>query len=44
MRGRIVIDCADTQFSNFAIKHVRENEKGRETDFACSYGAQVESF
>ena len=36
-------DCADTQFSSFAIEYLRENETFRETVFACSYGAQVES-
>ena len=41
---RVVLDYADTGFSNFAIKYLRENEKVRETVFACSYGAQVESF
>ena len=35
-RVRIVVD--------FIIKYLRENEKVRETIFACSYGAQVESF
>ena len=28
---------------NFAIEYLCENEKFRETVFACSYGAQVES-
>ena len=41
---RVVLDYADTGFSNFAIEYLRENEKVRETVFACSYGAQVESF
>ena len=35
-------DCADTQFSSFAIEYLRENETFRKTVFACSYGAQVE--
>ena len=36
----IVVDYADTGFSNFAIEYLRENEKVRETVFACSYGTQ----
>ena len=38
------VDYEDTQFSNFVIEYLRENEKFRETVFACSYWAQVESF
>ena len=38
---RVVVDYADTRFSNFANEYLRENEKFRETVFACSYGAQV---
>ena len=41
---RVVVDYADTKFSNVAIDYLRENEKFRETVFACSYGAQVEYF
>ena len=37
----VVVDYVETQFSNFAIEYLRENEKSRETPFACSYGAQV---
>ena len=33
-----------TRFSNFAIGYLHENEKVRDTVFACSYGAQIESF
>ena len=33
----------DIQFSNFTIEYLFENEKVRETVFACSYVAQVES-
>ena len=47
MLVRIVVDYADTQFSNFAIENLRENEIVHETVCACSmcsYGAQVESF
>ena len=40
----VVVDYTDTWFSNFAIKYLHENEKFRETVFAFSYGAQVESF
>ena len=40
----VVNDCADTRFSNFSIKNLRENEKVRETIFVYSHGAQVESF
>ena len=32
------------RFSNFAIEYLRENKKFRETDFICSYGAQLESY
>ena len=28
---------SDTGFSNFAIEYLRENEKVRETVFACSF-------
>ena len=35
---------SDCPFPNFAFKYLREDEKFRETVFACSYGAQVESF
>ena len=41
---RVVVVYRDTQFSNFAIKYLRESEKCRETIFAFSYGAKVESF
>ena len=41
---RVVIDYVDMWFSNFAIEYLCENEKDRNTIFACSYGAQVESF
>ena len=34
----------DMQFSNFTIEYLFENEKVRETVFACSYVAQVESW
>ena len=34
----------NTRFSNIAIEYLRENEKVCETVFACSYGAQIESF
>ena len=34
----------DMQFLNFANEYLRENEKFRETVFACLYGAQVEFF
>ena len=41
----VVVDYADTRFSNFVIEYIRKNEKVRDkTVFACSYGAQVESF
>ena len=40
----VVIDYADTQFSNFAIEYLHENEKVCETVLACSYGSQIESF
>ena len=42
----VVVDYADTcrQISNFASEYLRENQKVRETDFACTYEAQVESF
>ena len=43
VRVCVVIDYADTQLLNFAIKYLLENEKVCETIFACSYGAQVES-
>ena len=39
-----IVDYADTGFSSFAIEYLRENEKFRETVFACSYGAQVVTF
>ena len=38
------VDFPEAQFSNFAIKYLSKNEKVRETVFACSYGAQIESF
>ena len=38
----VFIDYADTGFSNFVIEYLRENEKFRETVFACAYEAQVE--
>ena len=40
----VVVDYAYDGFFIFAIEYLRENEKVRETVFACSYGAQVESF
>ena len=40
----IVVDCADTQFSNFAIEFLHESEKFANTDFGYSYGVQVEYF
>ena len=43
-RVRVVVDYVDTRFSNFASEYLRENENFCETVFACSYGAQVESF
>ena len=33
-------DYADTRFSNFAIKYLLENEKARETVYACLYLAR----
>ena len=33
----------DTGFFIFAIEYLCKNEKVRETVFACSYGAQIES-
>ena len=41
---RVVNDYADTRISNFVIEYLRKNERFCETVFACSYGAQVESF
>ena len=38
---RVVVNYTDIQFSNLVIKHLRENEKVRETVLACSCGAQV---
>ena len=38
LRVRIVSDYRDTQFLSFVIKFLRE------TGYACSYVAQVESF
>ena len=43
VRVRVVIDYADTRFSNFANEYLCKNEKVRITVFACSYGPQVES-
>ena len=40
----VLVDYADTQFSNFAIEYLRENEKVHKTVFACSYGTQIEYF
>ena len=40
---RVVVASADMWFSNFAIEYLCENETVRETVYACSYGAQVES-
>ena len=41
----IVVDYAeDTRFSNFAIEYLCKNEKLHETVYACSFGAQIESF
>ena len=37
--AHVVVDYAYTRFTNFAIKYLRENEKVRETVFACSYWA-----
>ena len=39
-----VVNYTGRQISNFAINYLRKNEKVRETVFACSYGAQVQSF
>ena len=39
---RIVVDYAETQFSNFAIEYLLK--KVCKTVFACSFGAQVKSF
>ena len=39
----VVVDYADTRFSNFVIAKVCENEKIRDTILACSCGAQIES-
>ena len=36
---RVVVDYADTRFSNFVIEYLSENKKFLETVFACSYGA-----
>ena len=33
----------ESNFSNFAIEYLCENEKVRETIFVCSYKAQAES-
>ena len=44
LRLCLILDYSDTQFSNFAIEYLREKERVRETVFACSYGAQVESY
>ena len=38
----VVLDYGDTRFSNFKIEYLCETFC--ETVFACSYGAQVESF
>ena len=40
----VVVDYADTRFSNFAIEYLRENEICRKTVFACSYEPLDESF
>ena len=40
----VVVDYADTRYSNFAIEYLLENETFRETVFACSYWVQVEFF
>ena len=39
----VAIDNVDMRFLNFAIEYLHKNEKVRETVFACSYEAQVES-
>ena len=39
-----VVEYADMRISNFAIEYLCKNENVRKTVFACSYGAQVESF
>ena len=33
---RVVVDYADTRFSKYAMEYLCENEKNRETVFACS--------
>ena len=38
------MEYADALYSNFAMEYLRENEKVIEIGFACSNGAQVESF
>ena len=40
---RIVVDYAVLLFLNFGIEYLCENEKVRETIFACSFVVQVES-
>ena len=44
LRVHVVVDYVDMRFSKFAIEYLPENKKVCETVFACSYGAQVESF
>ena len=39
----VAIDNVYMRFLNFAIEYLHKNEKVRETVFACSYEAQVES-
>ena len=41
---QLVLNYADTQFSNFAVEYLRENKKVRKIVFACSYMVQVENF
>ena len=43
-RVRVVVDYADMQVLNFAIKYLCGNKKVFETVFDCSHGVQVESF
>ena len=40
----VVVDYADTRFSNFEIEYLRKNKEVRENVLVCSYGAQVEYF
>ena len=40
----VVVDYTDKRFLNFAIEYQSKNEKVCKSVFACSYGAQIESF